>query len=111
MDTITNIVGQRLRAHRQRLDLTQEDLAERAELHATYIGQVERGEKNVTLISLEKILSALKISFSGFFECIESDCHTPNLAMRCYDLVNKMSPREQAHIYRVLCEIEKLMDP
>ena len=109
MDTITNIVGQRIRACRQRLGLTQEEFAERAELHATYIGQVERGEKNVTIVSLEKLLSALDISFSEFFECIESDCHAPNFAAQCYDLVNKMPPQEHAHVYQILCEIEQMM--
>ena len=110
MDMITSIVGQRLRTYRQRLGLTQEEFAERAELHATYIGQVERGEKNVTLVSLEKLLSALGISFSEFFECIESDTRTPNLAAQCYELVNGMSPKEQNHIYRILCEIDQMVD-
>ena len=68
MDDITRIIGQRLRAHRLRAGLTQEELAERAELHNTYVGQVERGEKNITVISLDRLLTALGVSFPDFFE-------------------------------------------
>lgn len=48
MNTITAIVGQRIRSCRQKNGLTQEKLAERSELHPTYIGQAERGEKKLS---------------------------------------------------------------
>jgi len=41
--------------------ISQEKLAELAELHRTYIGQVERGEKNLTLLSMERIAKALGV--------------------------------------------------
>ena len=56
MSNITICVGDRLRRRRIDLGYTQEHLAELADVHPTYIGQVERGEKNVTIESLEKIL-------------------------------------------------------
>lgn len=110
MNTITAIVGQRIRSCRQKKGLTQEELAERAELHPTYIGQAERGEKNLTLVSLERILSALDLTFSEFFEHMEIGKKRPNFAAQCYDIVNKKSQTNQEHIYRILCELEQLTE-
>lgn len=45
------------------LGLSQEQLAERAGVHRTYVGMVERGEKNITLGNIEKFLVALEIGF------------------------------------------------
>lgn len=110
MNTITAIVGQRIRSCRQKNGLTQEELAEKAELHPTYIGQAERGEKNLTIISLERILSALDLTFSEFFEHMELGKNQPNFAAQCYDIVNKMSQADQAHVYRILRELEQLTE-
>jgi transcriptional regulator with XRE-family HTH domain len=52
-------VGQNVRTFRLRLDLTQEQLAEKAGLHWTYISGVERGRYNVSLETLEALASAL----------------------------------------------------
>lgn len=54
--------GQKVREERVRLDLSQEELASRAGVHRTYIGMIERAEKNITLENIEKIAKALKIS-------------------------------------------------
>jgi transcriptional regulator with XRE-family HTH domain len=53
--------GQRVRAERQNQGLSQEELAERAGVHRTYIGMIERAEKNITLLNIEKIAIALGI--------------------------------------------------
>jgi XRE family transcriptional regulator, regulator of sulfur utilization len=53
--------GSRLRAIRESKGLTQEELAYKADLHFTYVGQVERGLRNVTLQSIYKLAKALKI--------------------------------------------------
>ena len=110
MDTITAIVGQRIRSCHQKKGMTQEELAERAELHPTYIGQAERGEKNLTLVSLEKILIALDLTFSEFFEYMEIGKKQPNFAAQCYDIVNKKKQATQEHIYRILRELEQLTE-
>jgi len=47
--------------------LSQEELATRAGVHGTYIGMIERAEKNITLENIEKIAKALKISIADFF--------------------------------------------
>ncbi|MFA6376258.1 MAG: helix-turn-helix transcriptional regulator [Candidatus Paceibacterota bacterium] len=59
--------GQKVRDERKRLDLSQEELAVRAGVHRTYIGMIERAEKNITLENIEKIAKALKINIADFF--------------------------------------------
>jgi transcriptional regulator with XRE-family HTH domain len=54
--------GQRVRDERLKRGLSQEELAAKANLHRTYIGMIERAEKNITLINIEKIAKALGIS-------------------------------------------------
>ena len=68
MSDIAKAVGQRIRNYRTQRDLSQEKLAELSGCHPTYIGQLERGEKNATLESIERITSALQISLSTLFE-------------------------------------------
>lgn len=59
--------GQRVRALRKNKNISQESLAERAGLHRTYIGMIERAEKNISLINIEKIAKALEISIYDLF--------------------------------------------
>ena len=56
---ITQSFGARVRHFRSFKGLSQEELADICGLHRTYIGSVERGERNITLISAEKIAIAL----------------------------------------------------
>ncbi len=109
MSEIARAIGQRIRVNRQRIGMTQEELAEKADLHHTYIGQVERGEKNLTIVSLEKILNALNVSFHEIFEEFGNQEERSSIPSRCYDLVNRQSEAEQVRLYRILCEIEQLM--
>lgn len=59
--------GERVRDLRKAQGLSQEELAEKADLHYTYIGGVERGERNLSLKSIERIASALKIEIRELF--------------------------------------------
>ncbi|MCA5893288.1 helix-turn-helix transcriptional regulator [Isoptericola sp. NEAU-Y5] len=58
-------LGQRVRTERGRLGLSQEDLAHRAGLHRTYVGSVERGERNISIGSLYALADELDISASA----------------------------------------------
>lgn len=53
--------GRRVRARRLDLSLSQEALAERAGMHWTYLGSVERGERNIALMNIVRLASALGI--------------------------------------------------
>jgi transcriptional regulator with XRE-family HTH domain len=56
--------GQRVRQLRKEKNLSQEELSDIAELHRTYIGMIERAEKNITLINIDKIAKALNVEIS-----------------------------------------------
>ena len=56
--------GKRVREERVKQGLSQEALAAKAGVHRTYIGMIERAEKNITLLNIEKIAKALKITKS-----------------------------------------------
>ena len=60
--------GIKLREIRKEKGLSQEKLAHLAGLHRTYIGMIERAEKNITLLNIEKISNALKIKINEFFD-------------------------------------------
>jgi transcriptional regulator with XRE-family HTH domain len=63
-DEILNRVGRNIRNARSREDLSQEKLAHKAELDRSYVGGIERGERNPTVISLMKLARALEVSLS-----------------------------------------------
>ena len=56
--------GSKVRALRNEKGLSQEELSFKADLHRTYIGMIERAEKNITLINIEKIANALDVSIT-----------------------------------------------
>jgi len=68
MSEIAKTVEKRIRNNRAKLGLSQEDLAEFAGCHPTYIGQFERGEKNATIETIERISKALDVPLSKLFE-------------------------------------------
>ena len=57
-------LGSAIREVRAKRGLSQEELADEAELHRTYIGSVERGERNITVLNLERIAIALGVRTS-----------------------------------------------
>lgn len=59
---ITRILADNIRAFRKSSGISQEGLADMCNLHRTYIGSVERGERNVTLSTLELVARALQVS-------------------------------------------------
>ena len=65
MGTKRNILvnfGEKVREIRKEKGLSQEELAHKADLHRTYIGMIERAEKNITLLNIEKIANALEVN-------------------------------------------------
>ena len=60
--------GQKVRSERKRKGLSQEELSSRAGVHRTYVGMIERAEKNIALANIEKICKALGLSIRDFFK-------------------------------------------
>ena len=108
MSDIAKVIGQRIRNHRTSAGLSQEKLAESSGCHPTYIGQLERGEKNATLESIERIAAALGISLSKLFEKLgEQDGSEKSIPLACYEFLSAKSKEEQEQLYKILLEMDK----
>ena len=68
MNNIVVKLGERVRALRKMHKLTQEQLAERANLHPTYVGQIERGETSATIGIISRIADSLSIRMAELFD-------------------------------------------
>jgi transcriptional regulator with XRE-family HTH domain len=58
---ILTVIGNNVRHYRKRLDISQEELGDSAGLDRTYIGGIERGERNVSALNIAKLAKALKV--------------------------------------------------
>ena len=67
MENIRVRFGKALRQRRNKLGVSQETFADMCQLDRTYIGGIERGERNVALVNIEKIAKTLRISISELF--------------------------------------------
>jgi transcriptional regulator with XRE-family HTH domain len=65
---LRNAFGKRVRLLRHTREMTQEKLADRADLHRTYISSIERGEQSVSIDNAARIAKALKISLAELFK-------------------------------------------
>ena len=109
MSDIAKVLGKRIRNYRMDSGLSQERLAELSGCHPTYIGQIERGEKNATVESIEKIATALNVPLSKLFEKLgdKEEDGRRNIPLECYEFLSAKTKAEQERIYNVLLEIEK----
>jgi transcriptional regulator with XRE-family HTH domain len=67
MENIRVRFGKALRQRRNKLGVSQEAFADMCELDRTYIGGIERGERNVALVNIEKLAKTLRVSISELF--------------------------------------------
>ena len=61
-------VGARIKHFRQEPFISQENLANKADIERTYMNEVENGKRNISIEKLEKILNALGVTFKEFFD-------------------------------------------
>lgn len=61
MASARKLIARNIRHYREKLGITQEELAELSGVHRTYVGCIERAEKNVTIDTLDRVAKALKI--------------------------------------------------
>ena len=106
MEDIKSLLGKRIRELRKQKGLSQEELGWKSELHFTYIGGVERGEKNCSIITLEKIAKGLEINIKDFFDTPSHKIDVNKLKKEINNKINLLSPQELV----VLKEILKLID-
>jgi transcriptional regulator with XRE-family HTH domain len=62
------LFGKTIKEYRTKQGISQEKLAELCDLHRTYISDVERGARNVSLVNIEKICKALDVEISSVFK-------------------------------------------
>lgn len=88
------MIGRRIRTERLRMNLTQEKLAEDVELTAAYIGQVERGERNLTLENIIKVANRLGVTVDYLLsDSIDADKDTSLIQLS--QLLNGRSLKEK----------------
>jgi len=104
-------VGRRIRDLRKTKGWTQEELAERASLHYSYIGGVERGDRNISLTTLERIASALEVAPLELFRFDAEDADDKKSAIDAYvSHVADRTVEEIKLIYKINQDILKAMD-
>ena len=101
------LLGATIKTERSALGISQEELAERAGLHRTYVSDVERGARNPSIASIEKLARALKVSLSALFGraingrgardvveilLVEDDPHDVKLTMRAFEKAQITNP-------------------
>ena len=65
--SIEEKIGKRIKELRNNIGISQEELGFRSGVHRTYIASLEVGKRNISVATLEKIVNALEVSFSEFF--------------------------------------------
>ena len=68
---IRETFGFAVKARREELGLTQEELADRAGIHRTYLSDVERGSRNLSLVNIDRLARALSLRISELFQLVE----------------------------------------
>ncbi|RUL47224.1 helix-turn-helix domain-containing protein [Lysinibacillus antri] len=103
MEEIVQVVGERIRNFRKERGLSQEELAHQASLHNTYIGQLERGEKNATIESLYKITNALGITLEELFHNTQTGPKANSLEItQIISLLENKSKKDQHTLLQLL---------
>lgn len=108
MNDITKHFGQRVRYYRKKQGLSQEQLAELCELHPTYIGQLERGEKNASLETIMHICNGLRVTPSQIFEYFSEE-NSAIIPRRAYNLFMELPEEKQKVMLELLLKAKELI--
>lgn len=99
-------LGLRIRSYRKQKGLSQEKLAELCSLHPTYIGQIERGEKNATVESLFHIATGLDITLSKLLAHLEDipeeTKQVSSVPLNIYNKLTVLSPEKQEQLAHII---------
>lgn len=107
---ILKLVGSRVRDLRKDHRWTQEQLAEKSGFHINYIGAVERGKKNITLLNLEKMAEALDVEVQELFRYADLDMGKSKKQrdlQEIFELLLKQSSEDIVKAKIILTEIYK----
>ncbi|MEH7275926.1 helix-turn-helix domain-containing protein [Neobacillus vireti] len=116
MSDFLKIIGENIRFYRKQKGLTQEELAERTGLQSTYIGGIERGERNISLETFEKVSQGLEIPPISFFDFSTIDIEKKvnlskeSLLYAHQSLISSRSGEEIILIHNTVKSIIELLD-
>lgn len=96
MADILELVGKRIRDIRKSKSLSQEQLGEKSGFHFTYIGGLERGERNISLSNLAKIAEALEVDIRDLFNFEQELSEEKQTTIN--EIVLLLSTREDKHV-------------
>lgn len=108
--SISKELGLKIRFYRKEKRMTQEELAEICGFHPTYIGQLERGEKNASVETLYRVSKGLNISMCSLLDKIESSLNRQeesNVPLNIYHQLLSVPLNRQETVYEI---IQKILD-
>jgi len=106
-DNIYRRLGAAVRYYRVKNGWTQEELGERAALHPSYIGQIERGIKKISILTLEKLSKSLKVKISDLLQEKEIVYKPTSWEKKLIGIIKDRPVRYQIAAYRLLKEVFK----
>ncbi|MFD2368888.1 helix-turn-helix domain-containing protein [Brevibacillus sp. GCM10020057] len=101
MDDLLQKLGEQLRFLRKEKGWSQDKLAELSGLHTNYIGQIERGEKNLTIETLYKVTTGLGISLEELFQSIDPK-HRQTGLTKIVELLSQRPVEDQAMVLHLV---------
>lgn len=114
MSIFLKSVGNKIRSVRIEQGLTLEEFADKTDLNLSYLAKIERGEKNVTLLTLERIINTLKIAPSSLFDISDlnnnTDNHHFNILQKHEKLLQTRKIEEIEAIHKIAIDIFSLID-
>lgn len=108
MRSLIKTIGLRTRRAREELDLTQEQVAERAGLHVSYIGQIERGLREPSLKSLVSITHALNLDLVDIFT--DEGDKEDRLLRELRHVIGTLEPPQQRQVLGIVRRVVGLAD-
>lgn len=105
---ISKELGLKIRFYRKEKKITQEQLAELCGFHPTYIGQLERGEKNASVETLYRVSRGLDISMCSLLdeiECSFDSQEESNIPLCIYHQLLSLPLRKQEKLYKIIQDV------
>ena len=109
MSPITILAGQRIRAFRKQAGMTQAQLADKADMNASYVSQIERGIKSPTIETLESLAIGLGVSFEVLLANMVGGEVKNDTAAMIYDLAVGQPPEAQKELLEIVSHAVKLI--
>jgi transcriptional regulator with XRE-family HTH domain len=109
-DLTLKLIGKRIRDLRKQRGLSQEQLAEQANFHYTYIGGVERAEKNISVLNLVKISNALNVGLYDLFEYTRLSNRTKDKSEDLEHIVNLLLSLNSSDVKKVKNILMEMFD-